>query len=50
MFISRLFTRDEINRIKKLTVYDMIVSVTKMQHDDIQEKPFEAPADNNGCK
>nr|CAD7458660.1 unnamed protein product [Timema tahoe] len=33
----------EIERLERLTIYDIIMSVTKMDHDDIQEKPFAAP-------
>nr|CAD7401821.1 unnamed protein product [Timema poppensis] len=40
---NNLFTDKEIERLERLTIYDIIMSVTKMDHDDIQEKPFAAP-------
>ncbi|XP_069693033.1 dual oxidase-like [Periplaneta americana] len=40
-----LFDEDEIRRLKLLTVYDIILSVTNMNYDDIQQNPFAAPTD-----
>lgn len=38
----RLFTDDEISRIKNLRVYDIIMAVTKMDSNDIPLNPFRA--------
>ncbi|XP_063244326.1 dual oxidase-like isoform X2 [Bacillus rossius redtenbacheri] len=44
---NNLFTDEEIQRIEQLTIYDIIMSVTKMAHDDIQEDPFTAVTNLN---
>ncbi|XP_049837219.1 dual oxidase-like [Schistocerca gregaria] len=48
------FTGEEIQRIENLTVYDIIMSVTDMDHDDIQKNPFVVPLHgdniNSKCK
>jgi len=33
-----------------LSVYDIILSVTKLNYDDIQTDPFAAPSLENGCE
>jgi hypothetical protein len=38
-----LFTDQEINRIKEITIYDIIMAVTKMDADDIPKNPFNVP-------
>jgi dual oxidase len=52
---NNLFTDQEINRIKEITIYDIIMAVTKMDADDIPKNPFNVPVstDSNlisGCK
>lgn len=42
VFFSRLFTDDEILRIKNLGLYDIIMAVTKMDYNDIPQNPFRA--------
>ncbi|KAG8225393.1 hypothetical protein J437_LFUL004593 [Ladona fulva] len=38
-----LFSEKEIKRIEELTIYDIIMAVTKMAKDDIQPNPFRVP-------
>ncbi|CAG2174102.1 unnamed protein product, partial [Oppiella nova] len=38
-----LFTDEEISRIKQLTIYDIIISVTDIKGDEIQKKLFQLP-------
>ncbi|KAK3606296.1 hypothetical protein CHS0354_037972 [Potamilus streckersoni] len=35
-----LFMEDEIEDIKKVTIYDIVTKVTRIGHDDIQRNPF----------
>lgn len=42
-FISSLFTDEEILRIKNITIYDILMAVTKMNPDDLPKNPFNAP-------
>uniref|UniRef100_A0A1Y1KGZ7 NAD(P)H oxidase (H2O2-forming) n=1 Tax=Photinus pyralis TaxID=7054 RepID=A0A1Y1KGZ7_PHOPY len=41
-----LFTNEEIDRLKELTFYDVIMAVTKMDHNDIPRNPFNVPLRN----
>ncbi|XP_043256112.1 dual oxidase 2-like [Colletes gigas] len=41
---NNLFTADEINRLENISFYDILVSVTAMDHNDIPSKPFKVPA------
>ena len=41
--IFSLFTREEITRIKEISVYDIIMAVTKIDFDDIQTDVFRVP-------
>ncbi|XP_037076443.1 dual oxidase 1-like [Pollicipes pollicipes] len=41
------FTKQEIERIRSLTIYDIIQSVTAMEESDIQEDPFSVLMDGN---
>lgn len=45
MFVSRFNTK-QIQRIKELKVFDMIVSVTKMTEKDLQSNPFRLPGES----
>ncbi|GFG34861.1 hypothetical protein Cfor_10393 [Coptotermes formosanus] len=45
---NRLFTEEQIQRLEDLSVYDIILSVTKLNYDDIQTNPFAAPSPENG--
>jgi len=45
---NRLFTEDQIQHLGELSVYDIILSVTKLNYDDIQTNPFKAPSSQNG--
>ncbi|PSN41143.1 hypothetical protein C0J52_05201 [Blattella germanica] len=45
----KLFDEEEIKRIENLGIYDIILSVTQMDHNDIQENPFSAPSKDNSC-
>ena len=49
-FAGRRFTEEEIRRIQELTIYDIIMSVTDMNDDDIQRDPFKVlmPGEVNG--
>ncbi|KAK9695605.1 Ferric reductase like transmembrane component [Popillia japonica] len=50
---NKLFTPDEIARIKQLRLYDVIMAVTKMDYNDIQEEVFRVPTAQDqvpGCK
>nr|XP_022914641.1 dual oxidase-like [Onthophagus taurus] len=40
---NKLFTKEEIARIKELKLYDIIMSVTKLDPKDIQQNVFRAP-------
>ncbi|XP_044256242.1 dual oxidase 2-like [Tribolium madens] len=40
-----LFTNNEIQRIKKITLYDIIMAVTKMDPNDLPKNVFNAPTD-----
>ncbi|XP_071450360.1 dual oxidase 2-like [Hetaerina americana] len=42
-----LFTKEEVQRIEKLTIYDIVMTVTKMEIGDIQLNPFMAPESLN---
>ncbi|KAJ8975680.1 hypothetical protein NQ317_019635 [Molorchus minor] len=42
-----LFTKEEISRIKSISIYDIIMAVTKMDDYDIPLKPFRAPVEND---
>ncbi|KAL2743176.1 dual oxidase 2-like [Vespula maculifrons] len=44
---NRLFTSNEIKRIENLSFYDILISVTEMDHDDIPINPFQIPSDEN---
>ncbi|CAG2111400.1 unnamed protein product, partial [Medioppia subpectinata] len=44
---DRLFTREEIERLKALTIYDIIVSITGIKSDNIQRRLFQLPTDSN---
>ncbi|XP_068083975.1 dual oxidase 1-like [Anabrus simplex] len=44
---NKLFTEDQIERLKQLTLYDVIMSVTLMDHNDIQRHPFKAPTEGD---
>lgn len=44
---NKLFTNEEVNRIKSLKLYDIIMAVTKMDDKDIPENPFRVPAKGN---
>ncbi|KAJ8926850.1 hypothetical protein NQ314_020701 [Rhamnusium bicolor] len=53
--LEPLFSNSEIARINKISIYDIIMAVTKMDADDIPKKPFKAPIEtdtnlNNQCK
>jgi hypothetical protein len=50
VLFCRLFTKEQISRLEKLSVYDIILSVTELNYDDIQTNPFAAASDANGCK
>ena len=38
-----LFTREEIEKIKQMSIYDVIRSVTDIKSGQIQEQPFKLP-------
>ncbi|KAJ8953259.1 hypothetical protein NQ318_015841 [Aromia moschata] len=40
---NRLFTANDIKRIKSIRIYDIIMAVTKMDADDIPKNAFKAP-------
>ncbi|XP_031836587.1 dual oxidase 1-like isoform X2 [Nomia melanderi] len=40
---NKLFTSDEIKRLENLSFYDIMISVTSMEHNDIPSKPFGVP-------
>ncbi|XP_046401150.1 dual oxidase 2-like [Ischnura elegans] len=42
-----LFTKEEVRRIEKITIYDIVMTVTKMGLGDIQLNPFMAPENEN---
>jgi hypothetical protein len=42
--LTRLFTDEEITRIKGITLRDIIMAVTQMKDEDIQQNPFQAPS------
>lgn len=46
---NRLFTNEEIARIKRISIYDIIMAVTKMDATDIPRNPFRVamPTDTN---
>ncbi|XP_018566718.1 dual oxidase 2-like [Anoplophora glabripennis] len=44
---NELFTTDEIQRIKDLTIYDVLMAVTKMDANDIPKFAFRAPKIND---
>ncbi|KAI4457597.1 oxidase/peroxidase [Holotrichia oblita] len=44
---NKLFNEEEIARIKQLKLYDVIMAVTKMDFDDIQEEVFRVPTAPN---
>jgi hypothetical protein len=46
---KRRFSSSQIERIKSLKVFDMVVSVTKMLAEDIKENPFRVPTEGNNC-
>jgi dual oxidase len=39
-FVCRIFTAEEILEIKNTTMYDIIISSTSIQPDEIQKKVF----------
>ncbi|XP_017767878.1 PREDICTED: dual oxidase-like [Nicrophorus vespilloides] len=41
-----LFTRDEVTRIKSITLYDIIMTVTMLDSNDIQTNVFRVPTSN----
>ena len=41
---SSLFTKEEVAHLEQLTIYDVSMSVTRMEMDDIQDNPFLAPS------
>lgn len=43
-FLCSLFTRAEVQRLKHLTLYDVIMAVTRMDIGDMQENPFLSPS------
>ncbi|RWS13819.1 dual oxidase 2-like isoform X1 [Dinothrombium tinctorium] len=43
---NNLFTKEEIARIEKLTIHDIIMSVTSIKEEEIQKRPFKLPNDN----
>ncbi|PNF15893.1 Dual oxidase 2 [Cryptotermes secundus] len=45
---NRLFTKEQVGRLEQLSVYDIILSVTELNYDDIQTNPFVAPSQDNG--
>lgn len=45
---NRLFTKEQISHLEQLSVYDIILSVTELNYDDIQTNPFAAPSQDNG--
>ncbi|XP_012281785.1 dual oxidase 2 isoform X2 [Orussus abietinus] len=38
-----LFTKDEIKRLEQLSLYDVLISITLMDPDDIPKNPFRVP-------
>ncbi|XP_043487025.1 dual oxidase-like [Polistes fuscatus] len=42
-----LFTQEEIDRLENLSFYDILISITDMNYDDIPQNPFLIPADDN---
>ncbi|XP_076380631.1 dual oxidase 1 isoform X2 [Megalopta genalis] len=44
---NNLFTIDEIERLECLSFYDILISVTAMDHDDIPQNPFKVPMSEN---
>ncbi|KAK4871803.1 hypothetical protein RN001_015927 [Aquatica leii] len=44
-----LFTIEEIDRLKQLTLYDIIMAVTKMDDNDIPRNPFNVPLRNTAA-
>ncbi|XP_065166773.1 dual oxidase 2-like [Atheta coriaria] len=44
---NRLFTAAEVKRIKQISVYDIVMLVTKMDALDIQENVFRVPSDDS---
>lgn len=42
---NRLFTREEVRRLEQLTLYDVIMAVTRMEIGDLQENPFLSPSE-----
>jgi hypothetical protein len=49
-FLIRLFTDDEIKRIKEITLRDIIMAVTQMKDEDIQQNPFQAPSPSGASR
>jgi len=48
--LIRLFTNDEIKRIKEITLRDIIMAVTQMKDEDIQQNPFQAPSPSGASR
>ncbi|XP_076646950.1 dual oxidase 2-like isoform X2 [Halictus rubicundus] len=44
---NNLFTHDEIERLECLSFYDILISVTDMEHNDIPKNPFRVPTSEN---
>jgi len=40
VFICRLFTDEEVELIRRITIKDVIVNVTGISADEIQNNPF----------
>ncbi|XP_072402675.1 dual oxidase 2-like [Diabrotica undecimpunctata] len=44
-----LFSEDEMNRIRRVSIYDIIMAVTQMDANDIPKKPFKAPLSSDSA-
>ncbi|XP_076296274.1 dual oxidase 1-like isoform X2 [Lasioglossum baleicum] len=44
---NNLFAEDEIKRLESLSFYDILISVTGMDHNDIPRNPFRVPTSEN---
>lgn len=41
--VRRLFTSEEVKRIEQLSIYDILMSITAMDWNDIPKNPFRVP-------